>query len=245
MQYDNIPAVRRSALWEMRKSPAHYLYAATHEKEKTPALTFGSAVHMLILEPDRFGDEYIIAPNVDRRTKEGKRIWSELTESGKEILSRADYGTICDMRDALMQNRTAAKLIESGKHEVPIQWTDGITGELCKIRPDVIGDEYIVDYKTTTSCEDGAFERSCRNYGYKLQAGMYTEGVFHETLKRYRFVFVAQEKTPPYASRVYFCDPGFVDEGIDMFRELIGLYHHCKVTGNWPGYEDKEILGDE
>ena len=32
-QYDNIPAVRRSDLWELRKSPAHYLYKVTHPEE--------------------------------------------------------------------------------------------------------------------------------------------------------------------------------------------------------------------
>ena len=103
-----------------------------------------------------------------------------------------------------------------------------------------------MDYKTTTSCEDGAFERSCRKYGYKLQAGMYTEGVFNKLLNGdLGFAFVAQEKTPPYAVRVYFCDDGFIEEGTDLFRELIEIYHNCKESGEWPGYEDKELYGDE
>lgn len=249
--YDSLPAVRRSELWEIRKSPAHYLYAVTHPKEQTAALAFGTAAHKYILEPDDFWKEYALAPEVDRRTKEGKAKWNDFITSldGRSPITAADYGSILAMSDAIQQNETAAALIGSGRHEVPIQWADSETGEQCKCRPDVLteynGEKYIVDYKTTTSCEAGAFERSCRAYGYKLQAGMYTEGVFNETFERYKFAFVAQEKTEPYFCRVYICDDGFVNEGIDIFRDLIGIYHDCKTSGKWPGYEDKELIGDE
>lgn len=253
MNYDNIPAVRRSDLWEIRKSPAHYLYKVTHQEEQTPALAFGSAAHKYILEPHDFWDEYALVPEVDRRTKDGKAVWNqyqkELDETGKSGLKIENYEVIQDMDRAIMANPTASALLKTGYHEVPIQWTDAETGELCKCRPDCLttyqGDKYIVDYKTTVSCEDGAFERSCRAYGYKLQAAMYTEGVFNAELEAYKFAFVAQEKKPPYVVRVYFCDSGFVEEGMNQFRELINLYHKCKTAGEWPGYEDKEIYGDE
>lgn len=74
---------------------------------------------------------------------------------------------------------------------------------------------------------------------------MYTDGVFNQTFEEYGFAFVAQEKKPPYAVRVYFCDPGFIEEGLELFKSLIGTYHECRQSGEWPGYEDKEIYGDE
>ena len=253
MKYDDLPAVRRSELWELRKSPAHYLYAVTHPEEPTPALMFGTAAHKYILEPDDFWNCYALAPDVDRRTKDGKARYAEFLETleDRTPISETDLQMIRDMDEAIKNHPTANALLkfELGKHEFPITWTDADTGELCKCRPDVLtryeGRNIIVDYKTTTSCEDGAFERSCRYYGYKLQAAMYTEGVFHDTLESYDFAFVAQEKNPPYAVRVYFCDPGFVEEGMDLFRDLMRIYHECKTTGIWPGYTDKELIGDE
>ena len=152
------------------------------------------------------------------------------------------------MDAAIKAHPTASKLLKGGAHEVPFEWTDPDTGEKCKCRPDVLTTydrPMIVDYKTTTSCEDGAFERACKAYGYKLQAGMYTEGIFQTTLTDRAFAFVAQEKKPPYAVRVYFCDSGFIAEGRDMFHDLIAIYHRCKSSGEWPGYEDKELIGDE
>lgn len=251
--YDQIPAVRRSDLWEIRKSPLHYQYTVTHEEPPTAALLFGTAAHKFILEPDDFWNCYALAPEVDRRTKDGKVTYNqflrELEETGKEPLSITDYETIVDMDNAVKANPTACELLKTGRHEVPITWTDPETREPCKCRPDVIteynGQKYIVDYKTTTSCEDGAFERACRMYGYKLQAAMYAEGVFQAELETRKFAFVAQEKKPPYAVRVYFCDQGFIEEGMEIFRTLIGIYHKCKQAGEWPGYEDKELIGDE
>ena len=251
MNYDQIPAVRRSELWLLRKSPAHYLYAVTHPNESTPAMEFGTAAHKFILEQESFFDDYVIAPEVDRRTKAGKAAWAEFMEllGDKEVIKPADLEVIRAMDEAVLANPTAAALLKTGRHEVPIEWTDPDTGEPCKCRPDCLteygGQKYIVDYKTTNSCEDGHFERACRTYGYKLQAAMYTEGVFAETLESYKFAFVAQEKNPPYAVRVYFCDQGFIDEGREQFRDLIELYHVCKKTNQWPGYENEELIGDE
>lgn len=251
--YDNIPAVRRSELWEIRKSPAHYQWAVEHPSKETPALKFGTASHKFILEEEEFWKEYILEPEVDRRTKDGKAVWSQFVQErdreGKSSVSASDYATILEMNAAILENQTATALLKTGRHEVPIEWTESETGERCKCRPDVLteynGQKYIVDYKTTTSCETGAFERSCRYYGYKLQAAMYLDGVFAETLEQYRFAFVAQEKTPPYAVRVYFCDDGFIEEGMALFRDLIHIYHECREADYWPGYEDKELLGDE
>lgn len=251
MNYDKIPAVRRSDLWQLRKSPAHYLYAVTHPSESTPTMEFGTAAHKLILEPKEFDKAYVTAPEVDRRTKAGKAAWAEFMESlgDRSVIKPADLEVIQAMDEAVKAHPTAAALLKTGQHEVPIEWTDPETGEPCKCRPDCLteygGEKYIVDYKTTTSCEDGHFERACRSYGYKLQAAMYSEGVFAETLESYRFAFVAQEKNPPYAVRVYFCDQGFIDEGREQFRDLIELYHICKKTNQWPGYENEELIGDE
>lgn len=248
MNYDTIPAVRRSDLWELRKSPAHYLYAVTHEKEPTAALMFGTAAHKYILETDDFWKDYILMPKLDRRTREGKARYEEIMQSGKTPVSEEDYNTILDMDKAIRANNTAFELLRNGIHEKPIQWHDWKTGEPCKCRPDVItvynGENYIVDYKTTTSCEDGAFERACRAYGYKLQAGMYTEGVLNTMFKIHKFAFVAQEKNPPYAVRVYFCDDGFVEEGVQLFRDLIEIYHKCKESEDWPGYESGVLYGE-
>lgn len=241
-EYRENAAISRSELWQMNKTPLHFKYNQEHPKEDTPSLAFGRACHKYILEKDDFSNEFVVAPKIDRRTKAGKEEWAHFTfeNMGKEIITGDDMAVIEDMAEAINSVPIARELL-TGIHEKSFFWTDEETGVDCKCRPDCLseyeGKKYIVDYKTTDSCEDRTFERSVRKYGYKFQAGMYREGVFKNTFDDYGFAFVAQEKKAPYAVRVYICTPEFIDQGYDQFRELIGKYKDCCETGNWYGYE--------
>ena len=242
--YDTAEGIRRSDLWQINKSPAHFKYYIEHRPEPTKALLFGAAVHKYVLEPETFWNEYAIAPTADRRTKEGKTAFAEFQQRCLELnltgITLEDLEQCKAMAEALKDNALALKLLQ-GEHEKPFFWFDDLTGEKCKCKIDCLtmyeGKPVIVDYKTTDSCEDGHFERSAKKYGYQFQAGMYCEGLFQNTFIEHGFIFVAQEKTPPYASRVYLCDPEWIRRGYDKFRELIGIYHECKINDTWPGYE--------
>lgn len=252
MSYEEAEGIRRSDLWVINKSPAHFAWHMSHEKETTKALQFGAAAHKYILEPKSFAEEYVMAPVVDRRTKDGKAKWAAFVDNCEERglvpITEEDLEQIAAMAEAVSQNELARQLLE-GTYEKEWYWTDDLTGEKCKCKTDCVttynGTPIIVDYKTTDSCEDGAFERSARKYGYQFQAGMYCEGVFQNTLIEHGFAFVAQEKTEPYAVRVYMCDKNWILRGYDKFRELIGIYHNCKETGNWYGYEGPDGIPAE
>lgn len=230
----------------LTKTPLHFKHELEYSKDDTPSLAFGRAAHKMVLEPDTFDEEFAVLPICDRRTTAGKQIYNEFIEqnSDKEIISSTDYEIICEMADAVRNDPVAMKYLAVGSAEQSYFWTDAETGEDCKVRPDwmtiVDGKNYIVDYKTTDSCQDGHFERSARKYGYKFQAGMYREGVFQNTFEDYGFVFIAQEKAAPYAVRVYVCTEEYINEGYDQFRTAIGLYHYCSSNDDWFGYAGPE-----
>lgn len=241
-EYREHEGISRSELQIIDQSPLHFMYAISHPEPETPSLVFGRAAHKFILEQTDFDKEFAVAPVCDRRTTKGKETWINFCElsKGKDIITSDDFDVIWDMYQAIERNPIAVQLL-TGEHEQSFFWTDPETGEAVKCRPDCLteyeGKKYIVDYKTTASCEDGAFERSCKKYGYQLQAGMYREGLFQNTFEEYGFAFVAQEKSAPYAVRVYFCTPEYINQGYDKYRELLGIYHWCKVNDNWYGYE--------
>ncbi len=250
--YDKIPAVRRSLLWELKKSPAHFKYAEVNEEEDTAALRLGTIIHMCVLEFGKYLVHYKVAPNVDRRTKEGKARYQEFLDSllpGQEAISWDEHDQAMQMRLALTEDPNASKYLGEFYPEMVYTWTDPETGERCKIKADAVteidGQDVLIDFKTTDSCADGHFERSVKKYGYQLQAGMYCEGYFANTYREPKFIFVAQEKKPPYACRVYECDPYFVQQGKEEFHRLLQIYHHCKEKDEWPGYMPTELLGDD
>lgn len=243
-EYREHTGVSRSQLQTLlTKTPLHFKYELENPKEDTPALSFGRAAHKMVLEPSSFDEEFAVAPVCDRRTKEGKEVYAQfLADSeGKEVITADVYEQICAMSEAIRSDYWANEFLSDGVAETSVFWTDLETGEQCKVRPDYLtevnGRKFIVDYKSTDSCQDGHFERSARKYGYKFQAGMYREGMFQDTYEDYGFVFVAQEKTAPYAVRVFICSDEYINEGYDQFRTAIGLYHYCKEHNNWFGYD--------
>lgn len=240
-EYRTHPAISRSDLFKIKKSPAHFRYEMGNPQAKTSALIFGAAFHKYVLEPDGFYDEFVIAPSIDRRTKAGKEQFEafQTDTEGKDIITLDEMFTIKGMSESIKSNKYAMVAL-GGEHERPFFWKDDLTGEECKCRPDALTlrgtVNIITDLKSCTDASTDAFMRDCIKYGYDVQDAMYTEGVEHNTGVKCAFVFVAVEKTPPYAVNVLQADDLFYRRGYDTYRELLGIYHSCKETGNWYSY---------
>lgn len=240
-EYRRQEGISRTELWRLRESPEKFKWYQEHPEPPTPALLFGAAVHKMLLEPETFDTEFAVAPEVDRRTKDGREAYSAFLAAfeGRSVISQADFDKAVEMARKAVDAPFVKKLL-AGEREKPFYWTDDLTGEPCKIRVDCLttigGKPVIVDYKTTADASTDAFMRSAINYGYDFQAGMYCEGVEKATGQKPLFVFIAQEKTAPYAVNILQADELMVKRGYDIFRELIGIYHECKTTGNWYGY---------
>ena len=244
-EYNEAEGIRRSDLWKMEDSAEKFKYFLEHPMEQTPSMAFGSACHKMILEPETFGNEYAIAPDINRRTNAGKAEWEAFCSDneGKTIISQDDANIMADMEEALEQCRLAKWLIRYGQHGIPIFWTDPETGEKCKAKLDVLTkdqeDKYIViDYKTATSARTEKFNKSIFGFGYDLQAAMYTEGVQIALGLDYRpqFAFVVQEKKPPYAVNVVGVSPEVMEHGDKLYHMLMDKYHTCKELDEWNGY---------
>ena len=235
--------VNKSTLWEIRKSPAHYKYALENQEESdSPALRLGRAVHALVLQPDDFDNMYAIAPNVDRRTKEGKQAWSEFVEAnqGKEILTADEASEVGSI--ALSVNAVAGDLLEGCQTEVPLFWDDRRTGIRCKARLDAwkeLPDKFVViDLKTTIDASTEAFTRSAVKLGYHVQAAHYLNGfeAVRKPDKPVEWWFIAVEKRAPYAVNLIRADDGFVIEGRFKLMDLMDRLDQCLRTNKWPGY---------
>ena len=243
-EYRNHPAISRSELWKIRESPEKFKFYKENPIEPTPALIFGQLFHKLALQPETFGDEFAVMPNVDKRTKEGKAVWTEFLETSKEktIITANDYQKATEMCTSLRNTPFVNKLL-SGEREKEFFWIDDLTGEECKCRTDCITEakqtNIIVDLKSASDATTEHFMRDAINYGYDFQSGMYLDGVQKCTGKKHIFVFIVVEKEPPYAVNILQADEIFVKRGYDVFRELIGIYHDCKVNDDWYGYLGK------
>ena len=238
-EYRQRPGISSSELKKIMITPAHYKHWKENPQEDTPALLFGRSAHKYILETYDFYTEFAVAPNVDRRTKEGKEEWARFVadSEGKDVITQEQFEQIEEMRKVMLATPFVSKLI-NGEHEISYFWVDEDTGLECKCRPDSINHKLkiVVDYKTCDNAETEHFMKQAIRLGYDLQASYYLDGVKANTDEDYIFVFIAQEKKPPYAVNILQADDIFIRSGREVYKAMLQTYKDCSESGVWYGY---------
>ena len=245
-----------SGLKQIKKSPLHF---KEEEKKETEAMTFGSAYHTFVLEPELFEDEYHIfsdkeicdiligegakSPRATNKYKE----WYERElriAGGKTTIDSNTHNMLKSMRERLMRHRYVKSLLSKGEAEMSVYCEIEImTGQRIKvkIRPDYKKDEkrIISDLKTTSGASVNDFPRHAADLDYHIQAALYSD-IMDEIEGKgmgWNFFFIAQEKTIPYAFNIFESSPQFLAQGRSEYQMLLLLYADCLGKNKWPGYQ--------
>jgi PDDEXK-like domain of unknown function (DUF3799) len=223
------------------RSPAHYVAWLEGVSETTPALEFGSAFHCALLEPERFGSEYVSMPDFgDRRFKENKaRYEAWATENaGKRSLGFDVADAIKGMVASVRRHPLAGRMIEDGIPELTLTWNDEDTGLGCKVRPDyyVKARRMVVDVKSARDASPDGFRKAVAEHRYHVQDALYRAAFAAVGEPVEHFIFVAVEKEPPFAVGIYTLDAEGVGRGYSRARSGIDLMAECMKTNTWPAY---------
>ena len=216
----------------IRRFGQSQLHAVEHKQESTPALKFGTASHALLVEGQEAFDKEVKVITGSPYTKAYKEEKAEYEEQGYIVLKEAEADVIHKMKANMIYEGNAYLNAKGKLAEASIYWYEGDI--LCKCRPDLLCpplDEpnsdnkiVIVDYKTTISCEPYAFNKSVKKYGYDMQAAWYRRGMQMAGYDVDSFVFVAQEKVYPYASKVFRITKEQVDYGWTIMQRYLEDY---------------------
>ena len=239
-EYHADPAISASQLKEIGRSPFHY-WSRYLDPSRTPAIAtsamkLGSLTHCCVLEPDQVSARYGITP--DRRSNAGKALAAEMEASGIEAVTAQEMEQALAMAASVRSNSTAALLLSNGQAEQSFWWDDIATGMRCKCRPDWLSadGETIVDLKTCQDASAAGFAKAVAAFQYQLQAAHYLCG----TLAK-RFIFVAVEKSAPYAVGVYELDAEAMVHGSVLRHNALQRIQDCRAINEWPGYTDGSI----
>lgn len=240
--YHAHPAISKSGLDKIAKSPAHYKAAREAEHEGSDALVFGSAFHDYILLPATFQTAYtVLPPDFNGRTKEGKAMLESIHQSGQTVLKAEWLTAIEGMAAAIAAHPKASALLQGGRAEQSIFWTDEDSGIDCRCRPDYLHPGgIIVDLKSTTDASPEEFARSVAKYRYHVQDAFYSEGYYQATGQWPRgFVFIAVEKTAPYAVACYSLDDDAKAYGHELFRRDLETLLEAEKSQEWTAYSQE------
>lgn len=254
-------SISASGLKKLKTSPAHFKFG--EEIKDSEALLFGSAYHCFVLEPDRFEKEYYVFDDsiacdaiVAKGAAEGKEVknvratkaykeWeeSEMRVVGeKNVIQKPDFNRIKEMKSKLFSHPYAKMLLSNGEPEVGLKGTiSTMAGDInVKLKPDYIkvGKHLVVDLKTARDASLDAFTKDAAKLNYHIQAAFYSDILSQMDNNRpYTFIFIAQEKTRPYAFNLFECSAQFISQGRYEYEMLLQLYKHCLDRNYWPGYQ--------
>lgn len=248
-EYRKYPAINQSFLKDCWSVSPFYAEYRKNNPETSPALEFGSALHTYVLEKHKFAHEYCVAPDVDRRTKEGKIAFNEfvLENGGKKPIKKQDFETIVGM-DKAVDRLFAAK--DSMAEAVLI-------GEIVFDSPDMNekrlpvkakldwvqfkgGKAVIKDLKSIADIT-GVTSASYHN-NWAIQSALYTDLCNNLAQDGTDFYYIAVGKEPPHDGRAFKVSDemligGRQKLGLSVHRYLWWIDNGCPDTATFHGVQ--------
>lgn len=229
--YHNGPGLSSSDLKNALVSYGHFLHKKEADEDPTPAMEFGRAFHMAILEPELFRERYQVMPEFTGLTKDGR----ESKQSGEARAKReawlaerpgvdvisAENKELLDSLAASVRAHDKWSLLRGLSSEVMGCVKDPETGFFLKCKADMLG-AAIVDFKTTMCAAPWAARQAVDRYNYHVSAAFYQDVCFAVDGLRRPFVFVFVEKKAPYG--VSFCtlSDEYLAEGRKLYKAALG-----------------------
>jgi exodeoxyribonuclease VIII len=185
----------------LEKTPAHLAYGLTHRTEPSPNMALGTAVHSLVLEPDKFDDDIVVQPSDLKKPTSAQmnaakpsdktlaqiNDWEKFQDAcvGRTVITGEQYEKAVLMAERVREIPVLATLLENLVVESSIYgWyrsTDHDDGteykQMLKVRPDGIPRGYpiLIDLKTCTEGSYSGFHRAMQNFYYHVSAAMYLQ----------------------------------------------------------------------
>jgi exodeoxyribonuclease VIII len=238
LNYHDHPAVSASKLKKIACGTPLDYWAAYEDPDRTPiqptdAMKQGSLVDCLITEPHNFHRKYVIAPNVDRRTKAGKQEWSEAADLARvncSTLIPFDWHHTASMIVERLKADPVASEYLHGQGQNPHFWHDRDFGLDCRYLPDIEQPEegMLIDLKKTRSANPKHFERQAYSLGYDIQVAHYAEG------------FLSRHGKYP-SGIVLFAYEDLLEEGRRRRDEAMATINECLTSNSWPSWGVNEM----
>lgn len=240
--YAAIEGMNWSSLKHIAVSPKLFKYRQEHPREDSKAFRVGRAIHCAVLEPERFLTDYVGQPDFgDLRTKKAKEAraaWRDELSEDVEILPPDEYELAVRCAAEVRAHEPAMRLLEGGRVEEVVTWTDEETGVPCKGRLDLIAPTYILDLKTTRMPTLWRIGSDVAAFRYHAQLAFYFDGAVaarlippDADLPR----ILAVQTVEPYDVAPTHLGEAFLEAGRAHYRSLLRTYLDCRASDWWPG----------
>jgi hypothetical protein len=227
-----------STLKFMAQSPAHYLYASTHEPPQSAAFRLGSAVDAFCIGE---GERVVTCPH--RKNTKAYAEWEETTMPVDAIvLNATEWAKATEMADSIVRHKQAMELL-AGERQRQIEWR--WLGRHCSGTPDVFTVEHLTELKTGRTAHPDRFMSAARFYGYHAQLAWYRRGLIECGFGTpASYWIVAVESAPPFPVTVFQLTDNAIDLGERACRAWLERLLVCEAADTWPAYTEAAVPFD-
>ena len=223
-EYRADPALSASDLKDILDMPYQWRTGTIPEPSESTkeSMLLGTLFHAMILEPDTIDEHFVVRPDFNRRTKEGKIAYEEFIEQNadRNIISQEQADTARAMFEALREENLLG-LFEGGENEH--SFFSEYEGVKVKCRPDFYLESQgvIIDLKSIRQggASKDSFERQIHSLKYHLQASHYLRITGAQ-----KFYFCVVEKIAPYMIGVYELSDADIRLGDALCKKAIDMY---------------------
>ncbi len=234
----------------LRKFGHSQLHAINEEQKTTDAMNFGTAAHYMLVEGEVVFNQEVAVLMGSPYTKAYKENKADMLERYSCVIKETELNHIKGMKENIIDEANMYLQADDKLPEASFFWYEDKV--LCKCRPDLIcppfkglhkpGEIYVVDYKTTKSCDPKQFADSVKYWGYDMQAAWYRRGMEKAGYNVKEFAFVAQEKFPPYASKIFIITDEQMDSAWENMQIFLDDYNKYLDTGKVSIYNSDSIV---
>lgn len=245
-EYHSLPYVSQSNLKKLVSlEPAQWNEEIKIPFKGSDATRLGSVMHLVNLTDVSLSDIKVFK-KLDGRTKEGKEqakelettnlyLWDHELEQANAMATnfKKSFNVKGIMDNAIhIEQAGVCRLYNERNQDLKIHM---------KFKPDIVGVDFIADYKTIGDyCTDENLRSAIKRSDYAFQAAAYLilDGIItKETKVNYYMIF--QETVKPYGCRVIVLDQDLIQKAYDRFD--IAIKKYIKMSNGMildPNYKD-------
>lgn len=248
--YRALPGANWSTLKHILVSPRAYLHACTATVTPTPAMEFGTAVHLAVLEGEEFTRRHVVVPDEYLTASGGistakpAREWQASLPADALLLTPAQSLAILSILSRIDGHRGAtAWLKQADVREQPVQWVDEDTRTVCKACPDAYGNGLLLDVKTWSPRGEftpDAFMREAISRRYLGQLGFYMQGLGAGGVSIARLGFLVVQSVAPHDVMCIELDVDATDYALREATDALKALHEWRENGG----EDEGVAPD-
>jgi len=241
--YRSSPPIAQSDLSVIATSSlAHLRYEREHRRAPTAAMSLGTLVHTLVLQPETFTRDWIVQPEFSGKGSVAARAaWTDQAARGKRVIDQEDLDKARAIADRVLSHPVASQLLSGGEPELIGYWRHPVLGVDCRSMLDYVRrDRLIVDLKTSANASMDEFSRSVfdRRYGYYRQGAFYWDA--YTAIQGHPpegYLLVVVESSAPYEVAIYAFDPEVIEAGRLAYMVPLAQYRDVALQrGIWAGY---------